>query len=95
MYGAIGLTVALIGIAIGVVLANSHNSNNVRSYPANVQTTFLHGCEVSGGTSSTCKCSLNYIEARVSLADYQAAEADIGNGGTPPQWVSDAIHACA
>jgi hypothetical protein len=95
MYGAIGLTVALIGIAIAVFLVNSHNSNNARSYPANVQTAFLHGCEVSGGASSTCKCSLNYIEARVSLADYEAAEAAIGSGGTTPRWVSDAIDACA
>ena len=94
VYWVTGLAVAVVGVAIALLLVvNSQDSNNAHQYPANLQTNFLNACE-TGAPVAVCDCALKYIEQRVSLADFQIAEADIKKGGAPPQWLYDAIGAC-
>ena len=95
VYGLIGAAVAVVVVAIGVfVYLNSGDSNDGKPYPANIQTNFLNACEVQGSVSQ-CGCALQYIEARIPLAEFETAEADIKAGRSTPDWVYEAIAACA
>jgi hypothetical protein len=62
-------------------------------YPAAVQKNYLKACEVKS-PSSVCHCTLSYIEKRVSLKKFEAADQAVNRGKKPPSWVYDAVRAC-
>jgi hypothetical protein len=85
--------VSIIAAVAALAVAGCGGSSHP-SYPANVQTNFENSCEQST-TVSKCDCALNWIEAHVSLSDFQSAETSIENGGNDPNWVYQAIDSCA
>jgi hypothetical protein len=65
-------------------------------YPQGIRDNFLAACQNQiNATAAGCRCSLEYLEAHVSVRQFELADAAIRTGGTIPQWFYDAAAACA
>jgi hypothetical protein len=91
---AVIMAVALIAATVAVVLVvKGDDTDSSRRYPASVQSNYLDACE-NEASESVCDCTLRYLEARLSLSDFQRSEAKLKAGGDPPQLFYDAAIAC-
>jgi hypothetical protein len=71
----------------------SGGGGDASAYPAAVQKNYLKACEVKS-PSSVCHCTLSWIEKRVSLSKFTAADRAVRNGKKAPSWVYAAVRAC-
>ena len=59
-------------------------------YPPALEQGFLNGFEQGGGSPAQAQCVLSQLEANVPLSTIATYKA-----GSAPQWLLDAVHACA
>jgi hypothetical protein len=85
-----------------VVLAGCGGSGH-HGYPSNLVTDYLNACEAdetaAGLTGRAaverCGCRLDWVQANVPLSKFESGEETVKSGGTTPDWIFEAIGACA
>jgi hypothetical protein len=64
------------------------------SYPPQVVENFMSSCTAQpGATDAACSCAIERIQEEMTLDEFQAAEAEIQAGGSPPELI-DIIEEC-
>jgi hypothetical protein len=63
-------------------------------YPAAAQQAFLTGCKAEEASASSCGCFLHKIEARDSLAEFEALSAAMAAGQSPPARLKEEGEIC-
>lgn len=82
---------ALLGTAL-LVFTVVDRGGEPEDYPRAVQTSFMDGCEDSGGSLSQCRCLLDEMMARIPLERFESEMVETGQ--VPPE-VFEAAQACA
>ncbi len=81
-----------------VLLAMSACSRGWEPYPAEALQNFLAACESTGGTRSTCQCSIDRIQKKVSFKEFAEEDLRIRIGQPVSdkgvKWLSDAMVYC-
>jgi hypothetical protein len=86
---------AALGVALlGATFALGCGDDGPERYPVSVRETFVRHCDATGGDTSTCRCALERLEARLSYADFKREEAAISAGRTPSKAFTGAVGAC-
>jgi hypothetical protein len=88
----LALVVAAV-VGCGGSSSSGGGGGDSSGYPAAVQKNYLKACEVKS-PSSVCHCTLSWIEKRVSLSRFTAADRAVRNGKKAPSWVYAAVRAC-
>lgn len=71
----------------------SQPSQASAAYPVNIQTNYLNSCEVNA-SASACQCTLSWLEANVSLSQFNADNNE-ADQGVEPQDEVNAVRACS
>lgn len=96
-WGSVLSAAAAIATILGF-LTSGHSSSTPQpsqtaaSYPVNVQSNFLNGCE-ENATPVSCQCMLNWFENNVSLPSFVSDDQQASEGITTPD-MSNAVNAC-
>jgi hypothetical protein len=78
----------------GVVEAEEKQHAREREYPPQAKHEFLVGCKAGERSSSTCTCWLHKIEARESLAEFEAVSYALTHGAKVPEGLKEDLEAC-
>jgi hypothetical protein len=70
--------------AIAPAAASSTPSEGTKTYPAAIQTNFLHACSAFGASTGACECALKEVEATISTSEFVEDEEKLAEG-TPDQ----------
>ena len=65
---------AFYALLLVVAVAGCSKKND---YPAEVVTNFMNSCVSSGGTTESCSCTLNKVQAKFTFAEFSALEQKI------------------
>jgi hypothetical protein len=76
-------------VAVGVILFLIFATHI--PYPANVQATFVNGCEARGGSAGYCGCVLSWFESHESLASFAALNDQARVTGQVPPEITAAV----
>jgi hypothetical protein len=63
-------------------------------YPLHAEHSFRQACELQGGSTSRCGCTLNWLEDHVSFTDFEAADATATRTGVVPNNIAEGIASC-
>jgi hypothetical protein len=84
---------SLLGLVVAGLAGCGGSGGDSSGYPTAVERNYLKACEVKS-PSSVCHCTLSYIEKRISLKKFEAADRAVDRGQRAPSWVYDAVRAC-
>jgi hypothetical protein len=93
-WAVIAAAVVVVGGGTGAGIALSSSGG---SYPSNIASRYLSGCEGNGGKNTYCQCTLNYLEANVPLQTFIAWSTQINSNESEsdyPQGFKNAISSC-
>jgi len=64
-------------------------------YPAQVETNFMTNCErTSQGNTKGCRCILDELERKFTLAEFTKEDRAVGQGKAPSKRFTDAVATC-
>ena len=103
------LTVMSIAAAAVLVLAGCGDSGGGKAktsstpltktsaagYPVQVETNFMTNCErTSQGNTKGCRCILDELERKFTLAEFTKEDQAVGSGKKPSKRFTDAVDTC-
>jgi hypothetical protein len=64
-------------------------------YPEAVRKNFLDSCDAQpNARRRTCECTLEYLEKRVTLEEFEEIDRKLTEGGKAPKVLQDSVDAC-
>jgi hypothetical protein len=70
-------------------------TSSATTYPAQIESNFMTNCErTSQGNTNGCRCILDELERRFTLAEFTKEDQAVGKGKAPSKRFTDAVATC-